>query len=108
MPKIPKHLSYLYRERRELVRQLHGIGPLIRGSVVELRRSCGKENCKKCRTGEKHPATYLSLSLSGKTQMIYLSKKDKQRAKRWVSNYRKLAEIVEKLSRINTRILSGK
>ena len=108
MPKIPMHLLDVYKERRKLTKELHSIGPFIRGSVVELRHSCGKKNCKRCRSGEKHLATYLSLSLSGKTKMIYLSKKDRTRAKRWVSNYRKLLEIAEKLSQLNVQILAAK
>jgi len=108
MPKIPMHLLDVYKERRKLTKELHSVGPFIRGSVVELRHSCGKKNCKRCQSGEKHPANYLSLSLSGKTKIIYLSKKDKMRAKRWVSNYRKLLEIAEKLSWLNVQIFTGK
>ena len=108
MPKIPTRLLDIYKERRKLIKELHSVGPFIKGSVVELRHSCGKKNCKRCQSGEKHPANYLSLSLSGKTKIIYLSKKDKMRAKRWVLNYRKLLEIAEKLSWLNVQIFTGK
>jgi len=102
------HLLDVYKERRKLTKELHGTGPFIRGSVVELRHSCGKKTCKRCQSGEKHSANYLSLRLLGKTKMIYLSNKDKTRAKRWVSNYRKLLEIAEKLSWLNVQIFTGK
>jgi len=108
MPKIPIHLLDVYKERRELTKELHSIGAFIRGSVVELRHSCGKKNCKRCQSGEKHAANYLSLSVSGKTKIIYLSKKNKTKAKRWVSNYRKLLEIAEKISWLNVQILTAR
>ena len=43
MPKIPIHLLDAHKERRKLIKELRSIGPFIRGSVVELRRSCGKK-----------------------------------------------------------------
>ncbi len=47
-------------------------GPLRSGSLVTIRRKCGKPNCR-CATGEGHSATYLSTKQSGKTRMVYLS-----------------------------------
>lgn len=61
MLKIPIYFLDVYKEKRRLAKELHGIGPFIKGSMVELGHSYGK----------KHPANYLSLSVSGKTSLPF-------------------------------------
>jgi hypothetical protein len=46
-------------------------GPLRSGSLVTIRRKCGKPNCH-CATGEGHRTTYLSTKQGGKTRMVYV------------------------------------
>jgi len=64
-PKEPREVATL----RRLVQTLW---PLLQGSVVVLRQPCIRPGCRRCAAGDKHPATYLSLSRAGKTQLVYL------------------------------------
>jgi hypothetical protein len=45
--------------------------PLTAGSLVTLRRRCGKPTCH-CADGEGHPAKYLSLKEAGRTRLVYV------------------------------------
>src|SRR3989304_7740506 len=55
-----------------LRRRVQTLWPLLQGSVVVLRQPCIRPGCRRCAAGDKHPATYLSLSRAGKTQLVYL------------------------------------
>jgi hypothetical protein len=43
--------------------------PMVRGTVYEQRRKCGKPNCA-CATGEPHRSMMLSRSEAGRTKLI--------------------------------------
>jgi len=101
----PKHLQRLQRQRNKLTEQIGKVGPFIRGSVVLLRRPCTHPNCRKCRSGEKHPGLYLSVSTKGKTRLFYLPKAIQDKAKRWSENYRRLQGLLEGLHEINRKLL---
>jgi hypothetical protein len=45
----------------------------LRGSLIELRRRCGKPNCH-CAKGRPHTTPALSFSEKGKTRILTLSK----------------------------------
>jgi hypothetical protein len=69
---------------------------------------CGKPGCH-CVTGEKHRATYLSVSFpGGRTEQISLPPDLVPLARRWVANYGKWWEAVEKVSAINRKILRSR
>lgn len=100
-----KSLDELYARRFKLWRNLVNIADFVRGSVVVLRRPCVYPNCKRCQEGVKHPATYLSVSKNGKTQLIYLPKSIRSKVKQWNENYRKLQKILEEISEANIQII---
>ncbi len=96
----------LYARRANLRRKLGEINPVVRGSVVELGRVCGKPNCH-CKKGEKHMSSYLSTSVHGKTSIFYLPKRAVKKARKWVANYKQASFIMEKLSETNIQILKN-
>jgi hypothetical protein len=61
----------LERRRDELLEQLHGVGNLMRGSLVKTGVRCGRKGCV-CETGEKHIKIHLSLNLHGRTRGCYV------------------------------------
>jgi len=56
----------------------------------------------------KHPLPYLSQSKNGKTNLIYLPKHLREKAKKWVENYKGAKNIIERLSEVNFEILKNK
>jgi len=46
-------------------------GALRSGSLVKIKRKCGKANCR-CVAGHGHPTTYLSCKEDGRTRMVYV------------------------------------
>jgi hypothetical protein len=79
------------RRRAALHRQLAGLGPLMRGSVVII--------------GVRNKQPYFSLNKDKKTRLIYLGKKREKRARQYCANYQKLLAIVEEMTLLNMALL---
>ena len=105
MEKAGKALAELVRRRFELWREVVRAGDFVRGSVVVLRRPCTYGNCRLCREGKRHPATYLSMKEKGRTRLIYLPKRLVDQAKRWVEEWRRLQGLLKQMSRTNADML---
>ncbi len=61
-------LKRLSDEARKLIEPSFSDKPVIKGSVYELKRKCGKPGCK-CAQGELHSRMVLSASEKGKTRL---------------------------------------
>ena len=101
-------LSSLYQKRNRLRKKLSESSNILHGSVVELKRPCTYKNCKKCQTGVRHPANYLSYTHESKTKLFYLSKHIKEEAIQWTHNYKNICNWIDKMSEINRKILKIK
>jgi hypothetical protein len=89
---------------REEIKEL---GPVMRGSVVELKNKCGNKNCA-CARGMKHRQIYFSVNLGGRTKMMFLGKKRKPEADVYSGNYRRMMELVDEMTLANMRLLKEK
>jgi len=97
--------SVLLKKRREAAKQRPQLEKVLRGSIVIVKRSCGKAGCR-CQRGQKHQSLYVSQSNNGKTRMIYIPHKAEDETRRWVDNYRALKNTLEKISEINIQMLT--
>jgi hypothetical protein len=61
-------LRRLSDEARKLIEPSFSDKPVIKGSVYELKRKCGKPGCK-CAQGELHSRMVLSASEKGRTRL---------------------------------------
>ena len=105
MAKQLSELDELFIRRLEWWQKLIRVSDVVRGSVVVLRRPCTRKTCRRCASGERHPATYLGYRAGGKLHWLYLPKDLIPRAKEWVRNYRELERVLRELSGTNVRIL---
>jgi len=68
---------------------------MLRGSLIELRRRCGKAGCH-CQEGEPHTTPALSYSQKGKTRIVTLPAKDVAKVKAGLKRYRQALCGLEK------------
>ena len=71
--------------------------PLLRGSLVVMRRTCGKAGCH-CQTGEKHPALYLSVRRGKQRTMIYVPTALEETVRAWVQNGKLVDDLLDFVS----------
>jgi hypothetical protein len=95
------------RQRRQgLVQLLPPAGEVLRGSLVERYVTCGNPSCK-CTRGERHgPMWYLTVTLGpGRTTGGIISTDQVEQVRRWIENYHRLKEDLERISEINRELL---
>src|ERR1700735_2599584 len=96
----------LRRRRQALLRQLPPLKAILRGSLIERYKRCGKPGCK-CADGPGHgPKYYLSVSFPGRRpQMDYVPQDDYADVTERLANYHRLREIIEEICEINRELL---
>ena len=96
----------LRRRRKTLLRQLPPLEAVLRGSLIERYKRCGKPGCK-CAQGPGHgPKYYLSVSRTGAhPAMDYVPQAQQPQAAQYVANYRRIRAILEELCTINRELL---
>jgi len=96
----------LRKRRRALLRQLPPLQEILRGSLIERYKRCGKPGCK-CADGRGHgPKYYLSVSYPGlRPQMDYVPQESHAQAAEFLANYHRAREILEAICEINRELL---
>jgi len=83
-----KHLiGSVVKEIDELSQVFFLDTPIIKGSIYELKRRCGKRNCK-CAKGEQHVSMVISMSEGGKTKLHTISLDQVEKLKPKVEHYK--------------------
>ena len=98
--------SGLRKKRDALLRQLPPLQAILRGSLIERFKRCGKPGCK-CAEGPGHgPKYYLSVSYPGlRPQMDYLQQELYEQTAEFLANYHRAREIMEAICEINRELL---
>ncbi len=96
------------RRRRQLQAQLLALSGerLMRGSIVERRRRCGRPNCACAGDPEaRHGGRVLTVHLAGRTQALHLRPDDEARVRQAISAYGRLWAIINGLTACELRDL---
>ena len=89
------------RRRRRLRAELRALSaqPLMRGSVVERQRRCGRANCACARDPRaRHRGTFLTVHLEGATESVHLRPDDEAAVGAAVAAYRRLWTVINALT----------
>jgi len=98
---MPSDRETVQRKRRELHEQMRALAfePLMRGSIVERVRKCGRPNCACARDpSARHRGKYLSVHLGGRTQALPLRQEDEERVGRAIAAYKRLWALIDGLT----------
>ena len=102
--RIRQRIAQLARQRQAAEKVLLERAPLLKGSFVEVRRTCGNPGCK-CARGQKHLCRQLSASVQGKTRTWNVPLQYAAKVKRLTQNYRRFRRTRAAWVRINERML---
>jgi hypothetical protein len=96
----------LRKRRQGLTQLLPPLAEVLRGSLMERYLTCGNPNCK-CAKGERHgPVWYLSVTLDQSHRKGNTVSADQvEQVRRWIENYHRVKEHLEKISDINRELL---
>ena len=98
--------SRLRRRKRTLLRQLPTPETVLRGSLIERYKRCGKPSCK-CAQGRGHgPKHYLSVSRTGaRPEMDYVPQDRYEEVVDSLARNRRIRDILDELCAINRELL---
>ena len=89
------------RQLRSKLNQLLDCKGVIRGTLAERARTCGKEGCKCVTKGEKHVSLYLVVREEGSYRQVYVPRSLESVVRQWVENYKKAKDLLEEISRLH-------
>jgi len=89
---IPVKIRGIYSKLHKLINQ-----KFIKGSIYELRNTCGKKNCK-CTKGEKHLSLYIQQTTKGKKKKTLISKPDWDEVRQMSKRYKEIQDCLEAIS----------
>ena len=96
----------LKRRRTQLVSRIPDLTRVLRGSLVERYKRCGKPGCHCVHDKGHGPATYLSLTLApGKTRSYYVPARLRDQVSHYIGNHQKLRLLLEEIIGINRELL---
>ncbi len=96
----------LRKRRLELLAELPALDRIVRGSLIERYKRCGRPSCH-CASGRGHgPKLYLSVSVPGeRPKMDYIPNARGAEVRELISNFNKMRKILNEISAINTELL---
>ncbi len=102
--RLRQTLVHLVSEMRQLVEPFFSDRPVIKGTVYELRRRCGKPGCK-CAQGELHACMVVSASEKGRTRLGVIPRGFLVETQQKVRRYQELRRIRARLVAIHLQML---
>jgi hypothetical protein len=105
LSRIRQSLSQLAGEIDKLLPLFTDGLPMVKGTVYEQSRKCGKPTCA-CATGEPHRSTVLSRSEGGRTKLITIPTDRLQELKILTRRYQRFRRARARLTKIYKAMLS--
>ncbi len=99
------HRRRLEQQRDALMARLHALPNLMRGSVYERGRKCGRASCACALGGRKHPTRQLTVTLAGATRSRYIRLEELAQVQTLIATYAELWAIVNALTAVNLALL---
>lgn len=82
---------------RELLACLAEIKPFLPATLTETFRRCGRASCRCAAEGPIHPTTLLTWKEGNKTQTLHVPLNMVGLVREWVTQWRQLKDIIEKV-----------
>jgi hypothetical protein len=97
----------LRQRRQALVKQLERLEPFVlRGSLIERFKRCGKPGCKCAQRPGHGPKYYLSVSLPGaRPEMDYVPVEYSQKVSEYLHNFQQVRQLLEQICNLNRELL---
>ncbi len=102
--RLRQSLVHLVSEMKQLVEPFFSDRPVIKGTVYELRRRCGKPGCK-CAQGDLHARMVVSASEKGRTRLRVIPRGFLVEVQERVKRYQELRRVRARLVTIHRQML---
>lgn len=94
--------------RRKLLKELSGLGNMIRGTLVHTTRKCGRKGCHCMTGGARHEVCYMTISTRhARNRTVHVERSIEKRVSEGIASYKRAWEILEELGRLNLDALKA-
>ena len=93
------------KEKVHVIAKIQSLDKVIRGSVFEYKRYCGKPSCSCAKNKKPHKSMFLSFKYQGKTRLIPIKREQIPEIKKRISDYKELKAAIDELARLNAELL---
>lgn len=104
LSRLRKSLTEMVNESRKLVHILCHRQPMVKGSVYQMQRKCGKPNCR-CAEGLPHSSMVLSWSEGGRTRLLSVPEKRLDELRRQTEQYQQFRKARARLVQLHKSML---
>jgi hypothetical protein len=94
----------MLNESRKLVYILSHRQPMMKGSVYQMQRKCGKPNCR-CAEGQPHSSMVLSWSEGGRTRLQSVPEKKLDKFRQQTEQYQQFRKARARLVQLHKSML---
>ena len=101
-------MENLLNQKTETLEIIRSMDNVIKGSIIEMKRFCGKKNCICAKTKIPHKSLFLSFKYKGKTKMIPIKKEQIPDIKARINDYKELKAAIDELAKVNAELLRSK
>ena len=105
LSRLRQELWHILEELERSVEVVSGRGPLVKGSVYEMARKCGKPTCA-CARGQLHRSLVLSWSHQGRTRLKSIPPERLQELRRKSEEYLRFRRARAQVTVICKQMLS--
>lgn len=93
------------KKHSALRKQLSRIDPIMKGSLAEVKLTCGTPGCRCHAKGPKHKGMYFSYRYEGTSHTVYIPKGMQEYARKAHGNWKRLKDLLEKLTDMEVKQL---
>ena len=101
---LRQRITQLMKQRQAVEKVLLDRPLLLKGTFIEVRRTCGNPGCK-CVRGQRHLCHQLSASIGGKAHSWNVPRRYVQKVKQLTENYRRFRHARAAWVKINKEML---
>jgi hypothetical protein len=105
LSRLRQDLRRLLNEMERSVETVFGRDPMVKGTVYEMARKCGKPSCA-CTRGQLHRSTVLSWSHRGKTRLLSIPPERLTELRGKTEEYQRLRRARAQVSAICKQMLA--
>jgi len=104
--RLRQQILFLFNEIDTVKDELITRKPMARGTVYELKRKCGKANCR-CMQGKLHKQMCISVTRNGKTTLRPIRGKELERLEKLTKFHRKFRKARAQFVKLSNQIVKS-
>ena len=93
----------LEKKRARFLNALLESQPVLKGSLLNLKRPCGRGSCR-CEKGKLHRQMIISSKKKGKTKFVYVRKEDQKVIQKYADNRKRFQKTRKEITSAEKKI----